>query len=109
MLLPPVKGKKATNNYRKKKSTPIYNTSALYSAQYLEAQTTFLLRTASLTCKISVILLISLDLNDSILQSRAWEEVAGLLFWNGFGAAVTVTLGHLLVSDSVDAVENWVL
>lgn len=48
-------------------------------------------------------------LNYSILQSWAWEEVAGLLFWNGFGAAVTVTLGYLLMSDSVDTVENRVL
>lgn len=44
-----------------------------------------------------------------IPESWAWEEVAGLLFWNGLGAAVTVTLRYLLVSDSVDAVENWVL
>lgn len=42
-------------------------------------------------------------------ESWTWEDVAGLLFWNRFGAAVTVILRNFLMCDSVDTVENWVL
>lgn len=93
MLLIPVKGKKATNNYTLWHKFKL----VFYSEQPLSH------------AKPQWHCLISLDVNCNILQSWTWEEVAGFLFWNGFGTAVTVTLRYLLVSDSVDTVENWVL